>query len=205
MQTPRKNYFKFFATLVLCLLVRLIPFRAPNIEPIMAATMPVGRIYGAFSGFSFAFLSILLYDIITHTLGIRTLFTAGAYGLVGLASVYYFKKRQPARPPMSGAGGGKTMDYVRFAIYGTLFFDIVTGLTVGPIFFHQSFIGSLVGQIPFTALHLLGNITLSACLSPGLYHFLIRKRPARNAFGIADAGGKKESVSTINTLNPKII
>ena len=143
--------------------------------------MPVGRIYGAFSGFSFAFLSILLYDVATHTLGVRTLFTAGAYGLIGLASVYYFQKNK-----------GKTMDYVRFAIYGTLFFDAVTGLTVGPIFFHQSFIGSLVGQIPFTALHLLGNVTLAALLSPGIYNFLIRKR-------------KKESVSTINTLNPKII
>ncbi len=192
MQTTPKNYFppslkatdgqaKFFLTLVLCFLIRLIPFRAPNIEPIMAATMPVGRIYGAFSGFSFAFLSILLYDVATHTLGVRTLFTAGAYGLIGLASVYYFQKNK-----------GKTMDYVRFAIYGTLFFDAVTGLTVGPIFFHQSFIGSLVGQIPFTALHLLGNVTLAALLSPGIYNFLIRKR-------------KKESVSTINTLNPKII
>ena len=181
MQTTRKNYFKFFATLVFCLLVRLIPFRAPNIEPIMTGTMPIGRAYGAFFGFSFAVLSILIYDFATHTLGVRTLFTAGAYGLVGLVSVYYFKKRE-----------GKTMDYVRFAIYGTLFFDAFTGLTVGPIFFHQSFIGSLVGQIPFTTLHLLGNVTLAACLSPGIYHFLIRKR-------------KKESVSTIKTLNPKII
>jgi uncharacterized membrane protein YuzA (DUF378 family) len=181
MQIPRKNYFKFFVTLFLCLLVRLIPFRAPNVEPIMAATMPVGRIYGALSGFSFAVLSILIYDLVTHTLGVHTIFTAGAYGLVGLASVYYFQERE-----------GKTMDYVRFAIYGTLFFDAFTGLTVGPIFFHQSFVGSLVGQIPFTALHLLGNITLAACLSPGLYHFLIRKR-------------KKEKLSAISILNPKTI
>ena len=181
MKATRKNYFKFFATMVLCLLVRLIPFRAPNIEPIMAGTMPIGRAYGAFFGFSFAVLSILLYDLLTHTIGMQTIFTAGAYGLIGLASAYYFQKQK-----------GKTMDYVRFAIVGTLFFDAVTGLTVGPIFFHQSFIGSLVGQIPFTALHLLGNVTLAAILSPGIYHFLIRKR-------------KKESMSTISILNPKII
>ncbi|MBI3888522.1 hypothetical protein HY311_01890 [Candidatus Nomurabacteria bacterium] len=181
MQTTGKNYFKFFATLVLCLLVRLIPFRAPNIEPIMAGTMPIGRAYGAFFGFSFAVLSILIYDFATHTIGMQTIFTATAYGLIGLYSSLYFKKRK-----------GKITDYMLFAVYGTLFFDAVTGLTVGPIFFHQSFVGSLVGQIPFTALHLLGNVTLAACLSPGIYHFLIRKR-------------KKESVSTINTLNPKII
>ena len=149
--------------------------------------MPVGRTYGAFAGFLFSFLSILLYDIATHTLGVRTIFTAGAYGVVGLASVYYFKNREV-----------KTIDYVRFAIYGTLFFDIVTGLTVGPIFFHQSFIGSLVGQIPFTALHLLGNVILSACLSPGLYHFLIRKKK----FMVSTSNQKEP---TINILNPKII
>jgi hypothetical protein len=159
----------------------MIPFRAPNVEPIMAGTMPVGRAYGAFFGFSFAVLSILLYDLLTHTIGTQTIFTAGAYGLVGLASAYYFQKRKD-----------KTMDYVLFAIVGTLFFDAVTGLTVGPIFFHQSFIGSLVGQIPFTALHLLGNVTLAVLLSPGIYNFLIRKR-------------KRESMSVINILNPKII
>ena len=181
MQTTPKNYFKFFATLILCLLVRMIPFRAPNIEPIMAGTMPIGRAYGAFFGFSFAVLSILLYDLLTHTIGMQTIFTAGAYGLIGLFSAIYFKNRK-----------GNTMDYIRFAILGTLFFDALTGLTIGPIFFHQSFVQSLVGQIPFTALHLLGNVTLAVLLSPGIYNFLIRKR-------------KRESMSAINTLNPKII
>jgi uncharacterized membrane protein YuzA (DUF378 family) len=181
MQTTPKNYFKFFATMLLCLLVRLIPFRTPNVEPILATTMPIGRVYGAFFGFSFAVLSILLYDLLTHTIGMQTIFTAGAYGLLGLASAYYFKKKKDS-----------VWNYVRFAIVGTLFFDAATGLTVGPIFFHQSFIGSLVGQIPFTALHLLGNVTLVALLSPGIYNFLIRKR-------------KRESMSVINILNPKII
>jgi uncharacterized membrane protein YuzA (DUF378 family) len=194
MKTDGKNYFKFFITLILCLLVRLVPFRAPNVEPIMAVLMPIGRAYGAFMGFSFAVLSILIYDFATHTIGMQTIFTVLAYGLIGLASAYYFTNRK-----------GNTMDYVRFAIYGTLFFDALTGLTVGPIFFHQSFIGSLIGQIPFTVLHLLGNVVFAFVLSPGIYNFLIKKKPARNAFGIADAGGKKESSSAINLLNPKII
>jgi hypothetical protein len=117
----------------------------------------------------------------------QTIFTGGAYGLLGLASAYYFEKKKPTR-----AGGDSVWNYVRFAIVGTLFFDAATGLTVGPMFFHQSFVQSLVGQIPFTALHLLGNVTLAALLSPGIYNFLIRKR-------------KRESMSAINILNPKII
>ncbi len=181
MYKSEKNYFKYFLALALCLLVRLIPFRAPNIEPILATTMPMSRAYGAFMGSSFAVLSILLFDLTTHTLGVQTLFTALAYGVLGAWSYLYFNKRK-----------GSTWDYVRFAIIGTLFFDAATGLTVGPLFFHQTFFASLAGQIPFTALHLLGNVTFAAVLSPGIYNFLIKKR-------------KKESPRLISSLNPKII
>src|SRR3989344_2659252 len=164
MNTSKRNYFKlaskFSLALVLCLLARLIPFRAPNVEPILATTMPFSRAYGAFVGFSFAVLSILLYDVVTHTLGMQTFFTAGAYGVLGLRSASYFRKRE-----------SNSWSYARFAIWGTLFYDALTGLTVGPIFFHQSFLASLVGQIPFTALHLVGNVAFAAILSPGIYNW----------------------------------
>ena len=181
MDTNKKNYFKFTLGLVLCLLVRLIPLRAPNVEPILATTMPFSKAYGALVGFSFAILSILLYDVLTGTLGVQTFFTAGAYGIVGLWSGIYFKKREAS-----------ISNYVRFAIIGTLFFDALTGLTVGPLFFHQSFFGSLVGQIPFTALHLLGNIIFAFVLSPAIYNFVIKKK-------------KIKTTSIINILNPEII
>ena len=181
MNTYKKNYFKFSLVLILCLLARLIPFRAPNVEPILAATMPMGRAYGAFIGFSFAVLSILLYDVLTGTLGVQTFFTAGAYSMLGLWSASYFKRHK-----------ADVWGYVRFAIIGTLFFDALTGLTVGPIFFHQSFIGSLAGQIPFTALHLTSNIVFALILSPAIYSFLVKKR-------------KREIESVENVFEPKTI
>lgn len=181
MIASHKNYFKFSLVLVLCLLARLIPVRVPNIEPILAATMPISRAYGAVLGFSFAVLSILLYDVFTGTLGVHTFFTVAAYGALGLWAVSYFKKHQASR-----------WNYVRFAIIGTLFFDALTGLTVGPFFFQQSFLVALVGQIPFTALHLLGNITFAFLLSPAIYNFLITQE-------------KNITVLNIDTLNPKII
>jgi LytS/YehU family sensor histidine kinase len=153
----------------------------PNVEPILAATMPFGRVYGAFLGFSFGFLSILFYDVLTGTLGIQTLFTAGAFGLLGWWSASYFKKHE-----------ANAWNFMRFAIVGTLFFDALTGLTVGPIFFHQSFMTSLVGQIPFTVFHLIGNTVFAFILSPVVYNFLIRKK-------------KKETKSVISILNPKTI
>jgi uncharacterized membrane protein len=181
MNANKKNYFKFVIALALCLLVRLIPFRAPNVEPILATAMPLGQAFGAFAGFSFGVLSIFLYDLITGTLGMHTLFTAGAYGLLGLWSVNYFRNKKV-----------NAWGYVKFAIVGTLFYDALTGLTIGPIFFHQSFSQAFYGQIPFTALHLAGNTIFAYVLSPGIYNFLIRKK-------------KKESLMPINILNPKII
>ncbi len=160
--------------------------------------MPTSRAYGALSGFSFAALSILLYDLITHTLGMHTFFTAEAYGLIGLTAAYYFTKKEISK-----------WDYVRFAIFGTLFFDAVTGLTIGPIFFHQSFTQSLVGQIPFTALHLLGNIAFAYFLSPAIYNFMIKsRRPKGSGFRLKASEKNKPEIAfpfiaSIN--NPKII
>jgi len=181
MDASKKNYFKFTLGLALCLLVRLIPFRAPNIEPILAATMPFSKAYGALTGFSFAILSILLYDVLTGTLGMQTFFTAGAYGIIGWWSASYFKKREAS-----------VLNYVRFAIIGTLFFDVLTGLTVGPLLFQQSFVNALVGQIPFTALHLTGNIIFALVLSPVIYNFIIKKK-------------KTNTVPIISIPHPKTI
>lgn len=154
----------------------------------MATTMPIGRAYGAFMGFSFAVLSILLFDVVTHTLGVQTFFTAGAYGVVGLCSFYYFS----AKDSITSEKKNSMWGYVRFAFVGTLFYDAVTGLTVGPLFFHQSFLASLIGQIPFTALHLLGNVTLAFILSPAIYKYLIKKK-------------EKPKESSVNIFNPKTI
>ena len=169
MNLDTKNYFnlssKFYLIFIFSLLARLIPFRVPNIEPIMAGTMPLGRAYGALAGFFFASLSILVYDLLTNTLGVHTFFTAMAYGVIGLSAAWYFEKQEV-----------NTGDYVRFAVVATLFFDAVTGLLVGPLFFDQKFWAALVGQIPFTALHLLGNITFAVFLSPAIYKFLIKPK-----------------------------
>jgi uncharacterized membrane protein len=192
MDADKKNYSrsspKFFLALLLCLIVRLIPLRAPNVEPILATMMPFSKAYGALVGFSFAVLSIFIYDLLTGTIGMQTFFTVGAYGVLGLWSASYFS----AKGGSASGGKGSRGDYVRFAFFGTLFFDAFTGLTVGPIFFHQSFFQSFIGQIPFTALHLTGNIIFALILSPAIYKNLIKKK-------------ERNSLPTINILNHKTI
>lgn len=149
-----KNWIKYTITFVSVMVFRLMPFRAPNVEPIMATIMPLGKVYGSVMSFVFGFLSIALYDSVTSGFGIWTLITALAYGALGVGATYFFKNRS----------GWK--NYALYAVIATIFYDAVTGLTIGPLFFHQSFMVSLVGQVPFTVLHLLGNVSFAIVLSP---------------------------------------
>lgn len=149
---------KIFSTIFLIFsatLVRLLPFRAPNLEPILAMQMPIAKKYGNLFAMGLGAGSIVLFDLITQTLGMWTIFTAVAYALVGVGAVYFFKKFEANRK-----------NYVIFAVIGTIFYDALTGLTVGPIFFSQNFYTAIVGQVPFTILHLAGNISFAFFLSP---------------------------------------
>jgi hypothetical protein len=106
-----------------------------------------------------------------------TFVTAGTYGVLGLWAYFFFQKRKMEK-----------LNYVKFAVIGTLFFDAVTGLSVGPLFFGQSFSEAFFGQIPFTAMHLLGNVSFAIVLSPLIYKFVIENT-------------KFEHASIINVLN----
>ena len=172
MKNFKQNWLKFSLSLILCLLVRLIPVRPPNIEPIFATQMPLAGAYGPYTGFLFGFLSIVFYDLITNTLGVWTFFTSITYGTLGLLAYLYFKKRKP-----------NILNFTTFAVIGTLFFDGVTGLSIGPIFFHQSLWAAFVGQIPFTLWHLLGNVSFALVLSPAIYNFVIKNEKIEKFYG----------------------
>lgn len=141
----------------------LLPIRAPNVEPLIAAVMPISKVHGPIASFLFAFSSIALYDVVTSGIGIWTLITAAAYGALALAAHYFFAFRAPTRA-----------NFIGFGVVATLAYDALTGLTIGPLFFGQSFAGALAGQIPFTLLHLLGTVVFATLLSPALYAFLKR-------------------------------
>lgn len=150
----KKNPIKFIILFAVGLFVRLLPFRAPNLEPLMAMVMPLSRNFSRLYSFLFGFLSVAVYDMFTVGFGVWTLFAGIAYGLVGLAASFYFQNRT----------GWK--NYAKFAFVGTIVFDIVTGLSMGPIFFDQPFMSAVIGQIPFTAIHLLSNVSFAIVLSP---------------------------------------
>ena len=158
-----KDKFKILIVFVGCFLFRLIPLRAPNVEPIMASIMPLGRKYGALMAFLFGFLSMFLYDAVTH-FGSWTLEGAITYGLIGFASTFYFKKFKT-----SG------FNFAVFAFFATIFFDLITGVLFAPMF-GQTILNALVLQIPFTVLHLAGNIGFALTLSPILNRWLASEK-----------------------------
>lgn len=159
-----KSLIKYIITFASVMIIRLVPFRAPNVEPIMASIMPLGKVYSGLTSFLFGFLSIVIYDSLTSGVGIWTIVTSLVYGLLGLGASFYFKKRS----------GWKS--YATYAIYATVIYDILTGLTIGPLFFHQSFMVSVVGQIPFTVLHLISNVSFAIVLSPVIEMWLVKEK-----------------------------
>jgi len=156
-----KNFIKYLIGLLTVISLRIIP-HPPNVEPIMATMMPFAKRWGKLAGLSFTLLAILSFDLITGTLGVWSIMTAGTYAILGIAAGFYFKNRK-----------SNIKNYVKFSVIGTLIYDAITGIGTGVLFFKQSFMLTLMGQIPFTLYHLAGNIAFAAIISPLLYRWVL--------------------------------
>ena len=157
------GWLKFTNGWIVVFLFRLIPFRPPNFEPMLATIMPFSKRFGLLGSFLFGFLGIVMFDAVTSGWGVWTAVTAIAYGVLGAGSCLFFKNREAT-----------VKNFLSFGIVGTIFYDAVTGLTIGPIFQGQPFIVALSGQIPFTLMHLLGTVVFATLLSPALYKWVVK-------------------------------
>ena len=155
-----KNFFKYLIGLLFVLLFRFIP-TPPNVQPIMSTMMPYTKRWGILAGIVFTLLAMIIFDLVTGTLGLWSILTISTYCLITFFAGYYFKKRS------------KIKHYVIFAVIGTLFYDIVTSLTIGMLIFNQTFIQTIIFQIPFTINHLISNVILAALVSPVLYNWIL--------------------------------
>ena len=129
-----------------------------NISPLMATELAGSKAYGPWVGGLYGALSIALLDVIVGRAGSWTVITSLAYGIVGVWGAYFFRQRQAS-----------AWNFVLASIIGTLFFDLITGVLMGPLFYGQTWSSAIVGQIPFTLRHLAGNIFFASVLAPWFY------------------------------------
>lgn len=98
------------------------------------------------------------FDFLVGKIGVWTIITSFAYGLIGFIFYMYFKNKKSI--------GLKT--YAKSSIAGVLLFDISTGPIMSSFLFRLPFEIALIGQIPFTILHLASAVTLTIILAPVL-------------------------------------
>lgn len=156
---------KFLLGLFVCFALRFIPapWRPPNVEPVTATLLPLGKRMGPATAFLFGFLSILLFDLATAEVGMWTFVTGITFGLIGIASHVFLRNTR-----------GTAWQYAVFAVVATLIYDFITGVLMGNLLFAMPLGEAFMGQIPFTVNHLLGNIFLSLTLSPMLDRWIMR-------------------------------
>ena len=157
----KSNIIKYSIGLFTVLSLRIAP-HPPNVEPIMATMMPYAKRWGWIAGMTFTALSMLCFDLITGTLGPWSLVTIPMYTLLGLCAGVYFRKRKST-----------PLNYVGFAVAGTLVYDFFTGIFITSIMFKAPLWAVIYGQIPFTLWHLGGNILFAGTISPLLYKWVV--------------------------------
>lgn len=144
-------------------IIRMLPMRPANFEPMLATIMPFSTRFGFITSFLFGFLGIALFDAVTSGIGIWTVIAGFMYGALGAGAHLFFQKCEPS-----------TKNFLAFGIVGTIVYDVMTGLTVGPLAFGQPLMVAIVGQIPFTLMHLLGTVVFTLALSPALLKWVVR-------------------------------
>lgn len=155
---------KYAVGFVFTLVFRLLSpfFGLWNVSPLMATELAGSKAYGPWMAGLYGAMSIFLLDVLVGKVGSWTLITAMTYGAVGIWGAYYLKGRT--------ASG---FNFVMASIVGTLFFDLITGVLMGPLLYGQPWMSAILGQIPFTLRHLAGNIVFASVLAPWFYKKVI--------------------------------
>ena len=151
---------KFIAGFISTLAFRLLsPFLGLwNVSPLMATELSGSKAYGPLVGGLYGALSMVLLDLLMGKVGSWTFITAVTYGAVGAWGAYFLRHRE-----------GSAKNFVVASIVGTLFFDLITGVLMGPLLYHQAWSDAIIGQIPFTLRHLAGNTFFAITLAPWFY------------------------------------
>ena len=143
-EKSRVGIIKFLIGILLSNVIRFARF-IPNNDPIMAIMLPYAKSDKKYKAVLFPFITMVSFDLITGMLGIWTLITALTYAGLGLLFTQFFFKEKKI----------SIFKYLKGGIIGVLIFDFITGVIAMPFMFGMSFELALIGQVPFTLMHLL--------------------------------------------------
>jgi len=130
----------------------------PNNDPVMGSTLAFSRKDKWWQAFLYAVIAMVSFDIITMKLGIWTIGTSLAFGLIAVLFSKYLKNRKKV--------GLKT--YAKSSVFGVLIFDFLTGPIMSSALFRIPFETALLGQLPFTFMHLASAVPLTLLMVPVL-------------------------------------
>ena len=133
-----------------------------NVSPLMATELAGAKAYGPWVAGLYGVASIVILDACMGKLGSWTAVTAITYGLVGVFGAYYFKTRSAT-----------AVNFVIMSVAGAVFFDLITGVLMGPLLYGQPWMEAVVGQVPFTLRHTAGNIFFAVTLAPWFYRSIM--------------------------------
>lgn len=121
-----------------CLLGRLLgTLLVAPVIPLFAVQQTVQTSFGLHIGICFTITQLFVMNLIGHTLGITTVGIIGGAVSASLVAILC-TKNSFWRPFIT-----------------VILFDVITGLCMGPLVWHQPFCVALMGQIPHTCIHLL--------------------------------------------------
>lgn len=128
-----------------------------GIESVMLFTLSGALVYGPIYGFLIGAGIMVIADFMVGLVGLWTLYTALAYGLVGfIAGVVGIFKKEFTRVELAG-----------LAFVLTIFFDAIS-MTAFAFQFGIPLSIATINQIPVTLIHAFGNTVLAFIFAPAL-------------------------------------
>jgi len=116
----------------------------PNSDPIMGFVIPAAKNEKWWKAPLFAFATMFVFDFFTSGIGVWTWVTAGTYSAIALGAGHFLKERKSSITNFLSAGA-----------LGVIVFDAITGPGLSSFIFGQPLALTIIGQIPFTVMHLV--------------------------------------------------
>ncbi len=142
---------------------RILLAPLPNIKPVSFFTLFSGLLAGPIVGFLVGFLSMIITDILFFGSGVWTMVTASAMGLVGVLGSLFIKFN----------GGISRFNLFLLGFFATLFYDLLTSITLAYIFNYSIVIALIMlffpSPYPFGPVHEFVNAMLSSLAIPEIF------------------------------------